>query len=298
MPALLASASLMACTTVAAVSPVPNDIASSLKLAPGFSISTFAKLNPGKGEAFREPRFMAFGPDGNLYVASSSDDKIYMLPDSNHDGVADEIVTAVTGLNAPNSLIFADGKMLVSNQDGVVRVVQESGKWPAKKLEPIIKGLPTGGHTLKTVRLGPDKHLYLNVGSSCNVCVEKDPLRATILRYTLDGEPAGSPDGSVSGSKSAVWASGLRNSQGMAWQPGSMIFMPPTMVLTCALAPKMALPMMNCRPSTSTILSRTSTMAGHIAGANSSLTPISLASQGSVPLPSRPRLPYARILRP
>ncbi len=221
MPALLASASLMACTTVAAVSPVPNDIASSLKLAPGFSISTFAKLNPGKGEAFREPRFMAFGPDGNLYVASSSDDKIYMLPDSNHDGVADEIVTAVTGLNAPNSLIFADGKMLVSNQDGGVRVVQESGKWPAKKLEPIIKGLPTGGHTLKTVRLGPDKHLYLNVGSSCNVCVEKDPLRATILRYTLDGEPAGSPDGSVSGSKSAVWASGLRNSQGMAWQPGS-----------------------------------------------------------------------------
>ncbi|MCB5191710.1 PQQ-dependent sugar dehydrogenase [Methylobacillus arboreus] len=221
LPAMVASAALMACTTVAAVSKAPEDIASSLKLPPGFKINTFAKLNPAKGDYFRGPRFMAFGPDGNLYLASSVDDTVYMLPDRNHDGVADEVVTAVDGLNAPNSLVFVGDIMLVANQDGVVRVETKDGKWPARKLTPLISGLPTGGHTLKTIKLGPDNHLYLNVGSSCNVCVEKDPLRATILRYTIDGKPAGAPDGSVSGARGAVWASGLRNSQGLAWHPGT-----------------------------------------------------------------------------
>lgn len=61
----------------------------------------------------------------------------------------------------------------------------------AASVTPIIKNLPTGGHTLKTLRVGPDRHFYINVGSSCNVCDESGPLRATILRYTLEGQPAG-----------------------------------------------------------------------------------------------------------
>jgi glucose/arabinose dehydrogenase len=79
--------------------------------------------------------------------------------------------------------------------------------------------LPTGGHSLKTVKIGPDKLLYLNVGSSCNVCVEDDPLRATILRYTLDGKPLGSQIQDATTASSPVWANGLRNSQSFAWHP-------------------------------------------------------------------------------
>ncbi|MCB5184756.1 PQQ-dependent sugar dehydrogenase [Methylobacillus gramineus] len=221
MLCLVASASLLACTTVAAVTKVPEDVAASLKLPAGFQISTFAKLNPASGNDVREPRFMTFGPDGHLYLASSGDNKVYMLPDRNHDGQADEIIVAAEGLNAPNSLVFAQGQMFISNQDGVVRAERKNGSGPVTKLTPIISGLPTGGHTLKTIKYGPDEHLYLNVGSSCNICTESDPLRATILRYTIDGKPAGSPDGSVSGARNAIWAQGLRNSQGMAWQPGT-----------------------------------------------------------------------------
>jgi glucose/arabinose dehydrogenase len=71
---------------------------------------------------------------------------------------------------------------------------------------------------LKTLKQGPDGFLYLNVGSSCNVCAEPDPLRATILRYTVDGKPAGGFEPGL-GMPAPVWAAGLRNSEGFAWHP-------------------------------------------------------------------------------
>src|SRR5207302_5875773 len=88
---------------------------------------------------------------------------------------------------------------------------ERNGRWI--DATPLISGLATGGHTWKTIKLGPDGYLYVTVGSSCNVCKESDPTRATILRYTMDGKPAGANP------PSAIWASGLRNSEGIAWQP-------------------------------------------------------------------------------
>jgi glucose/arabinose dehydrogenase len=61
--------------------------------------------------------------------------------------------------------------------------------------------------------------LYVNVGSSCNVCIESDPQRATILRFTISGKPAGALTTLGRHQQSAVWARGLRNSQGFAWHP-------------------------------------------------------------------------------
>ena len=52
-----------------------------------------------------------------------------------------------------------------------------------------------------------------------NVCVEEDPLRATILRYSLDGKPVGSLVTLGRHAANPIWANGLRNSQGFAWQP-------------------------------------------------------------------------------
>ena len=59
------------------------------------------------------------------------------------------------------------------------------------------------------MRVGPDDRIYVSVGSSCNVCEEEDPRRAAILRFQLDGSGA------------EVYASGLRNTVGFDWQPGS-----------------------------------------------------------------------------
>ncbi len=55
--------------------------------------------------------------------------------------------------------------------------------------------------------MGPDGWLYVSIGSSCNVCEERDPRRAAILRYRPDG------------SGEEIFATGLRNAVGFDWKP-------------------------------------------------------------------------------
>lgn len=200
---------------VAPVTPVPDNPATALRLPPGFRLEVFAHLEPAGNAYFRGPRFMAFGPEGDLYLSLGLDNKVVRLPDRNRDGRADEVIVVSDRLNGPQGLAFVEGRLLVANQDGVVRVEQG-------RVLPFISGLPAGGHTLKTLKLGPDGHLYLNVGSSCNVCREADPLRATLLRYTAQGKPAGAlSTGQTARDErhAPIWATGLRNSQGFAWHP-------------------------------------------------------------------------------
>jgi glucose/arabinose dehydrogenase len=74
--------------------------------------------------------------------------------------------------------------------------------------ERILTGLTTDGfHQTKTIGFGPDGWLYLAQGSSCNVCIEKDSRRATLMRLRPDGSGA------------EVIATGLRNSVGFDWAP-------------------------------------------------------------------------------
>ncbi len=210
---------MIGCAGVAEVITVPNDPAIALKLPEGFKAQIFAKVGVADSDDFHGPRFMAFGPDGNLYLSMGMGNKVLMLPDANKDGVADKLITVAENLNAPQGLAFVDGKLLVANQDGVVKLEQKNDRWPASAVTPFISNLPSGYHTLKTIKLGPDGYLYLNVGSSCNVCIEKDPLRATILRYTKDGKPAGGFEVDGHRMPSQIWAAGLRNSQGFTWHP-------------------------------------------------------------------------------
>jgi len=188
----------------------------SLTLSPNFKISIFAGA---RQQNLSGARLMTIGPDGNLYLSLTKQNKVVMLPDENHDGVADRVVIVAENLNAPHGLAFVNHQLYIANQDGVVRLEQKEGQWPAIGVTPMIKNLATGGHTLKSLKLGPDGYLYVNVGSSCNVCIEDDSTRATILRYTIEGKPAGYLQTVGQHAQSAIWAKGLRNTQGFNWHP-------------------------------------------------------------------------------
>lgn len=187
-----------------------------ITVPPGFEISVMAKLNTPL-------RMLAFDKNGNLFVSSAQKNQILMLPAANKDPASSAPILVSDKLNAPNGLVFVGDDLLVANEDGVVKLTQNNGKW--SKPAPFISNLASGHHTLKTIKIGADNHLYINVGSSCNVCVEEDASRATILRYTLEGKPAGALQLLGRHTNLApIWATGLRNSQGFAWHPktGSM----------------------------------------------------------------------------
>lgn len=181
-----------------------------INLPAGFEINVFAKN-------INAPRMMAFDKNGDLFVTTAKSSRLYMLPDANKDGLAEAAVLVSKDLNAANGLVFLGDDLLVANQDGVVKLTKKDGQWSSPK--PVISNLPTGAHSIKTIKIGPDNHLYINVGSSCNVCIEENPLRATILRYTLDGKAAGSLETLGRHAADPTWARGLRNSQGFDWHP-------------------------------------------------------------------------------
>jgi glucose/arabinose dehydrogenase len=201
---------------------------SNVRLPDGFKIDIFADDTTKQGELLAGARFMAFDGNGHLYVSSAKGNKVLMLPDLNKDGIADEVILLADKLNAPQGLAFVDDALLIANQDGVVKLEKKGTTNVSRNASkhgwsdhttPFIKQLPSGGHTLKNIKLSPDGYLFINVGSSCNVCVESDSTRATILRYTTGGKPAGTLQTLGRHQQSAVWASGLRNSQGYAWHP-------------------------------------------------------------------------------
>lgn len=168
----------------------------------GFVVTVFA-------QGLNGPRFIAFGPDGLLYVADRKNDRIVALPDENGDGQADQIIVFAAGLDSPHSLVFHEGAWFVGLPTGVVRLEDTDGDGLADTRETLIDDYPTGGqHSTRTVAFLPDGRMVVSVGSSCNVCEEEDPRRAAILIY--DGPEA---------TGERLFAAGLRNAVGLDVHP-------------------------------------------------------------------------------
>jgi glucose/arabinose dehydrogenase len=175
-----------------------------ISLPPGFGVSVFAA-------GLRDPRMMARGPDGELYVAERGAGRIMRLPDRDGDGATDGGEVVADGLNAPSSIAFyEDGSLYVGETTRVLRLSAPDESGVFQEREVIVDGLPEGGHSTRTVLFSPDwERLYVSVGSSCNVCAEADERRATIVRYNADG------------SGELVYAKGLRNAVGITFRPGT-----------------------------------------------------------------------------
>lgn len=178
-----------------------------IRAAEGFSISIFAT-------DISNARFLRPTPSGGLLVSQPRSGTILMLePDRDGNGRSDGRRKLLEGLNRPHGMDIHDGFLYVGEGDGIGRVRVDDFSASAEQLqagyERIVDDLPSGGnHWSRTVRVGPDGFLYVSVGSSCNVC-EDAPRRAAMLRFRLDGT-----DGEI-------YASGLRNSVGFDWRPGT-----------------------------------------------------------------------------
>lgn len=173
----------------------------------GFKISVYAT-------DIKNARFFSFSPSGVMYIGTKNGDSIYAIKGSS-DALADKKLVD-SGLNTPHSVYYHEGDLYLAEQNrvSVYRGITDEGTF--EKKEVLVDGLPSGntltggGHTTRTIIIGPDKKIYLSIGSSCNVCIEEDNRRATVMRFNLDG------------SGGEIFASGLRNTVGMAFEDNKL----------------------------------------------------------------------------
>jgi glucose/arabinose dehydrogenase len=189
---------LLASANLAHAEKTPFDLAQ-LKAPAGFHISVFADDIDGA-------RMLVLSPGGVLLVSESGEGKVVALPDSKNSGKAERTVDVLSGLNEPHGLAFYQGKLYVAENDKV-----RSYDWDEKNLHAgnpkKLADLPTGGgHSTRSILFHGGK-MYISAGSSCNVCIEKDPQRATVMEFNPDG----------TGQK--IFAKGLRNAVGVALNP-------------------------------------------------------------------------------
>ncbi len=201
-PAILVSLLLPAAGGVMDLFRGPQPGEPLLTAPEGVHVALFAVDLPGA-------RHMAFDDRGVLHLSQTRAGRVVALPDGDGDGRADRAVPVVTGRRKPHGLAFAErgGKyyLYVAEEDRVVRFARTSAPLGYGPPEDIVTGIPVGGHSTRTIKIRGEA-LYLSVGSSCNVCIEEEELRAAVARYGLDGG-------------GEIFARGLRNTVGMEFFP-------------------------------------------------------------------------------
>jgi glucose/arabinose dehydrogenase len=176
------------------------DGASRLLMAPGFEVSVYAsQLGSARG--------MALSPDGVLYACEMEEGQVVALLDPGNTGTSSETKIVIEGLHHPHGLAFYQGSLFVGETDRVSRFTLADHRLEREDGQTLVELPSGGGHKTRTILFGPDGKLYISIGSSCNVCEEADERRATICRCNPDG------------TQFEVFARGLRNAVGMAFQP-------------------------------------------------------------------------------
>jgi glucose/arabinose dehydrogenase len=218
-----------------------------LKVPPGFTVSLYADNLP-------PARYITFAPNGDMFVSSfvastitvihdpgngqTLTRRVYAQADSNaprgggggggggarrggpspSDTAAaavpcttQPVPTGTTGIFQPQGMAFLNSDLYIANTDSIVRYKYTNGDMEAKgkpdKLVDLISGTD---HRWRNVVFNPaGTKMYVSVGSGSNNDAGEDCRRAAILEFNPDGTAG------------RIFASGLRNPEGMAWQPGT-----------------------------------------------------------------------------
>ena len=117
----------------------------------------------------------------------------------------------VAGIQNPMGMAFQKGYIYIANTDSIVRYRYTPGDLEAQGEAQKVVDLPSGGfHGWRNIifnRTGTK--MYVTVGSATNNRAGEDCRRAAILEFNSDGTGY------------RIFASGLRNPEGLAWQPGT-----------------------------------------------------------------------------
>ena len=142
-----------------------------------------------------------------------SANRITLLRDADHDGIAETRSVLLAGLNSPFGMALVGDWLYVANADAVVRYPYRAGQTRIDAPGEKVADLPAGinHHWTKNLIASPDGgKLYVSVGSNSNVAengMEIEEGRAAIWEIDL-----------ASGAR-RLYATGLRNPVGMAWAP-------------------------------------------------------------------------------
>lgn len=213
---------LLAVPAFAQVKLVPNKITTkdgrsfTLNVAEGFEIIPAM-------EGLKRVRFFAKAPDGRIFVtdmynlADGSRGTVYILDGFDAaKGKFGKLITYMSGLRNPNSVQFykdADGQdwFYLAETHQLTRRKFTPGEIKPTAKPEVLATFPDyglsykygGWHLTRTISFSPDGRLYVSVGSSCNACVEKEKIRASIISMNPDG------------SDQKEFAKGLRNAVGL-----------------------------------------------------------------------------------
>jgi glucose/arabinose dehydrogenase len=143
-----------------------------------------------------------------------SPNRITLLRDADGDGIAEMRSVFVKDLNSPFGMTLVGGNLYVANTDAVLRFPYKRGDTKITAAGTKVAALPGGPlnhHWTKNIIASQDgQHLYATVGSNSNAAengLDKEEGRAAILEIDL------------SSGKSRILASGLRNPNGMGFEP-------------------------------------------------------------------------------
>lgn len=154
----------------------------------GYTVTLFAT-------GFDDPRNMIAGVNGDILVAESSAGEVKIIRGG-------QKITFAKGLDYPYGLALRGNMLYIGEENAVARIPYPAGG----KLERIV-ALPGGGHATRNVAFSRDgSKMFVAIGSASNVSPEGPP-RAAIMQYDSEGKNA------------RVFASGLRNPVGLAWNP-------------------------------------------------------------------------------
>jgi glucose/arabinose dehydrogenase len=178
----------------------------------GFTVTKFA-------DNLQSPRWIYVAGNGDIFVAQADREgkkgnNILLFRDKDGDGKPETKSVYLSGLKQPFGMLILNGKFYVANTDALLEFPYETKATSIKTSGKSIASFPTGRHWTRNIIANESgTKIYVAIGSGSNVAengFDKEIRRACILEINADGNGE------------RIYASGLRNPVGMAWNGNTL----------------------------------------------------------------------------